>query len=112
MAGFNMEEVEEKYADNTVLVVRPRVINQITAEKMVKEEIISTGARLPPANVRYHIIWFRKRLQHHPIRTYIIFDYLQKPKGVITGTLQTWKTPLIVPVANISNTPTVESRVA
>jgi len=70
-----MADVREKYADKKVLAVSPRVINQISAEKMAKEEIISTGARLPPANVRYHIIWFRKKLQYHPIRTYTIIDY-------------------------------------
>jgi len=74
MSGFNMEEVMEKYENKTVLAISPRILNQITAEKIACEEMVQVGARLPPANVRYNIYWFTKKIQRHPIRTYLVFN--------------------------------------
>jgi len=80
MAGFNMEEVMEKYENKTVLAISPPIINQITAEKIAREEMVKVGARLPPANVRYNIYCFAKKIQRHPIRAYLVFNYPAPPE--------------------------------
>ena len=80
MANFDLETVMAKYTDKTVLAISPRIINQITAEKLAKEEMFRIGARLLPANAKYHIYWFNKKIQRHPIRTYVVFDYPAPPQ--------------------------------
>jgi len=78
--AFNLEFITKKYLENTVLAISHRIINQITAEKLAREEMFNVGARLPPANVKYHVIWFHKKLQRHPIRTYVVFIYPAPPE--------------------------------
>jgi len=73
MAGF--EEREEKYLDNTVLAISPKIINQKTAEKMAGEQFFEVRARPPPANVKYQTFWFNKKMQRHPIGTYMVYGY-------------------------------------
>ena len=70
----------EKYLATTVLAISPKIINQITAEKLARKEMFKVGARLPPANVKYNVIWFYKKLQRHPTRTYLVFDYPTPPE--------------------------------
>jgi len=73
MVGF--EEKEEKCLDKTVLAISPKIKNQRTAEKMAKEHFFEVGARPPPANVKYETIWFKMKIQRHPIRAYIVYNY-------------------------------------
>jgi len=70
-----MNAIEEKHKGKTVLAISPRIVNQLTAEKLAREEMFRVGARLPPANVHYQIYWFPKKLQRHPIRTYVVCNY-------------------------------------
>jgi len=70
-----MERMIRKYENKTVLAISPRRVDQITAEKLARKEMIQVEARLPQANVRYNIFWFTKKIQCHPIRTYLVFNY-------------------------------------
>ena len=73
MAGF--EEREEKYLDNTVLAISPKIINQKNAEKIAREQFFEVRARPPPANAKYQTFWFNKKMQRHLIRMYIVYSY-------------------------------------
>jgi len=55
MADFNLDVLMEKYAEKTVLAISPKIINQVTAEKMAREQFFRVGAKPPPANVRYQV---------------------------------------------------------
>ena len=37
MAAFNEEYMHEKYTDKTVLGISPKIINQVTSEKMARD---------------------------------------------------------------------------
>jgi len=80
MANFDLNAVEKRYRDKTVLAISPRTISQTTAEKMARDLMFKHGARLPPANAKYTIYWFNKKLQRHPIRTFIVCDYPTPPE--------------------------------
>jgi len=75
MAAFNLDNIMEEYVNKTVLAISPRIVNQVTAEKLAHEEMFKVGARPPPANVRNKVVWFPKKLQCHPIRTYVLYEY-------------------------------------
>ena len=74
-AAFNLDDTMEKYSDKAVLAINSRIINQVTAEKLAREEMFKVGARPPPANAKYQVVWFPKKSQRHPIRTYVVYDY-------------------------------------
>jgi len=38
MAVFNEENMQEKHANKTVLAVSPCIVNQVTAEKLAREQ--------------------------------------------------------------------------
>jgi len=80
MAAFNLDNIMEKNVDKTVLAISPRIVNQVTAEKLAHEEMFKVGARPPPANVKYQVVWFPKKLQHHPIRTSVVYEYAAPPE--------------------------------
>jgi len=48
MADFDLEFLMEKYQNKTVLGISPKIIKQITAEKLAREEMVRVGARPPP----------------------------------------------------------------
>jgi len=80
MANFDMNAIEQKYEGKTVLAISLRIVNQLTAEKLTREKMFRVGAKLPPANVHYQVYWFPKKLQRHPIRTYVVYNYPAPPE--------------------------------
>jgi len=78
MAAFDAKVIIKKYAGKTVLAISPKVINQIKAEKLAREQFFQVGARPPPANARSDVIWLKK-MQRHPTRTYVVMEYPAPP---------------------------------
>ena len=60
MANFGMNAIEEKYESKTVLAISPRIVNQLTAEKLAREEMVQVGARLPQPMFIIRCIGFQK----------------------------------------------------
>ena len=79
MANFDLIEVEEKNVNKTVLAISSKTINHVRAEKMVRDRMFQVRALLPPANVKYNVSWFSKKIQRHPTRTFIVYDYPAPP---------------------------------
>jgi len=79
MAAFNENILQEKYVNKTGLAISLKIINQLTAKKLAQEQFQKVGTIPPPANAKYHVFWFNKKLQHHPIRTYVVYEYSVPP---------------------------------
>jgi len=64
MATFNIEATMQKYETKTVLAISPCIINQITTDKLAREEMANSRAWSAPANVTYHVYWFNKKFSN------------------------------------------------